>query len=113
MANKTYVGQDLNFYVTKLVKDTDGCIKELEINKKPVALEKDPKEVVLYAWKHSSDYIYTYELPTEAGSVDVVVYPLDDATGTYVPAADPDPESITYDSDSYTRDDTADYTVGE
>ena len=40
--------------------------------------------VPLYAWKYSSNYIYSRTIPTAAGSVNIITTPvLDDATGTY------------------------------
>ena len=45
--------------------------------------------VPLYAWKYSSNYIYSRTIPTAAGSVDIITSPvLDDATGTYVPGSE-------------------------
>lgn len=45
--------------------------------------------VPLYAWKYSSNYIYSRTIPTAAGTVNVITTPvLDDTTGTYGPGSE-------------------------
>ena len=76
-----------NYNITKLKKNVKGEIIQLEINGKDVPL--NASGLGLYAWKHSSSYIYSKELFVE--SVDnVTTYsgsPLAKATtGDYVAA---------------------------
>ena len=40
----------------------------------------------LYAWKHSSDVIYTKTLPKKSGTIEIVKLPLANDTGTYTTA---------------------------
>ena len=74
---------DTNLVITKSNIAKDGELKDLEINHQNIELGG---EVVskLYAWKYSSNYIYTQSIPTTAGSVAIIKQsPMVDATGTY------------------------------
>lgn len=83
MANKNI--NDTNLVITKAVVDK-GEIKTLEINGEDIELANSAT-FTLYAWKNSSNYIYTKKVPTAAGSVDAVAQnPMADITATYVEA---------------------------
>lgn len=78
--------QETNLVITKFNIDKNGDLVDLEINDKNIELGN---EVVttLYAWKNSSNYIYTKILPTSAGSVSAISQnPMDDISATYVEA---------------------------
>ena len=77
---------ETNLVITKFNIDKMGDLVDLEINGKDIELGN---EVItkLYAWKNSSNYIYTKKLPTTAGSVDAIAQnPMADITATYVEA---------------------------
>lgn len=77
---------DTNLVITKFNIAKDGELKDLEINGQNIELGG---EVVttLYAWKNSSNYIYTKKVPTAAGSIAAIAQnPMADITATYVEA---------------------------
>ena len=76
---------DTNLRITKFNIAKDGELKDLEINGQNIELGGEvPTDKKLYAWKYSSNYIYTQSIPTSAGSVAIIKQsPMVDATGTY------------------------------
>lgn len=77
---------ETNLAITKFNINKSGELTDLEINGKNIELGS---EVVttLYAWKNSSNYIYTKKVPTVAGSISAIAQnPMADITATYVAA---------------------------
>lgn len=75
---------ETNLAITKFNINKSGELTDLEINGKNIELGS---EVVttLYAWKNSSNYIYTKKVPTAAGSISAIAQnPMADITVTYV-----------------------------
>ena len=86
------VSDESNAQNTKTVKvDFNGQIAILPdtpyTSMEQVNLEVNvPVGKTLYAWKHSSDIIYTKTLPKKSATIQIVKLPLADDTGTYTEA---------------------------
>lgn len=76
---------DPNLVITKAKFNKTNDLIDLEINGIDIELGGEvPTDKKLYAWKYSSNYIYTQIIPTAAGSVNIIKQnPMTDATGTY------------------------------
>ena len=78
--------QETNLAITKFNINKAGDLVDLEINGKNIELGS---EVVttLYAWKNSSNYIYTKKIPTAAGTIAAIAQnPMASISATYVEA---------------------------